>query len=239
MIRNIIYDLDDTLLICGPHYEACRKKFALWKAGCTGAELSPDFCESILQGIDKSCHSLRGGFGDERFPRSFQAASLALDVIAKKPINIEQSEYAHSIGNAVFKAEYKLFDGVYEMLEAYEKAGIQQFILTKGADWVQMKKMHDNKLYKYIFPPNHVYIDVVKTKEHIEAIVSEHSLDKSETVMVGDNLYDDIQSALDAGIGAIWVRGNADISRMAPSGFYQAVWQVTNLPTIIPLPVSV
>jgi putative hydrolase of the HAD superfamily len=236
MIKNLVLDLDDTIIHCGIYYDECRKKFVNATKHRTG--LPERLINDVLLSIDKSSATLPDGFDKERFPRSFEAASVALDVIAGLAVDTDAGEDAYYIGASVFHSDFELIEGSYKTLQLYKNAGFEMFLLTKGPDDVQQRKIDKHRLTD-IFSPDHIYIDIYKTKDHFERILTDHQLNKNETVMIGDSLKDDIKSAYEAGVRGIFIRDPNRVMSwdtdtiVVPS--YDVIKSITELPNLIPL----
>jgi len=200
--KNLIFDLDDTILICSEYYHKCRDTFAAEATARTG--ISPEVVDKMLTGIDVACMGLDNGFGKERFPRSFAACSIALDIICDKTPDIEAAQRAFVIGDSVFWEDYPIINGAAEILQTYKDAGYNLFLYTKGDYAVQQRKIDINKLNRF-FDADKVYIVGKKGGFQIDRIVADHNLIKDETVMIGDSIRDDIRSANEAGIDCVYV----------------------------------
>lgn len=232
MINNLIIDMDDSLLLCSPYYVNCLEEFATLQSERTG--ISNGVCRKILDSIDLCCTELPDGFNSERFPRSFEAASIVLDIVRNVGIDFVAARRSYEIGESVFAAEYPLFEGVEETLQLYQDSGFNLFLYSKGDPKVQWPKFNKNGLMKY-FTKSHVHFVPKKTKEEMEHIINHHFLDKAETIVIGDSIRDDIGSAHAAGLMAI------HLTAMKPSWKYEngqntpdfAIEHFRELPTII------
>lgn len=197
----LIMDLDNTIVRCSEYYADAKNRFAMLVCEKTG--ISQDIALSVLDAID--LQSIRiDGFGRSRFPKSFQAASAAIDILVGKEPSKTRGRQAWVIGNSVFKAPYTLYAGAEKALLEIKDMGYKIFLCTKGDAQVQARKIRINGLQR-IFPESHIYIDVVKNKDHFLKIIQEHNLDKDKTIAVGDSVKDDIGSAHRAGIKSILV----------------------------------
>ena len=199
----LIFDLDNTIVRCSEYYADAKSRFAMLVCEKTG--ISQDIALSVLDAID--LQSIRiDGFGRSRFPKSFQAAAAAIDILVGKEPSKTRGRQAWVIGNSVFKAPYHLYSGALEALYAIKAMDYKMFLCTKGDAQVQARKIRINGLSK-IFPESHIYIDVIKNKDHFLKIMKEHNLDPERTIAVGDSVKDDIGSAHRAGIKSILVSG--------------------------------
>lgn len=199
----LIFDLDNTIVRCSEYYADAKNRFAMLVCEKTG--ISQEIALSVLDAID--LESIRiDGFGRSRFPKSFEAASAAIDILVGKQPSKTRGHQAWVIGNSVFKAPYTLYEGAMEALKETKAMGFKMFLCTKGDIQVQIRKIRINGLYK-IFPESHIYIDVIKNQHHFLKIIQEHNLDPKKTIAVGDSVKDDVGSAHRAGIQSILVSG--------------------------------
>ena len=232
---NLIFDLDDTLLLCGKYYMDVRNEFKLFQEERTG--IPAEIVDKMLNDFDLSCTKLPNAFNKERYPRSFAAISAALDIINGKMPSGMAAEHSFEIGNSVFTADYAMFNGVQDMLVRYKMAGFRLFLCTKGDLEVQEYKISKHCL-RDIFPSENIYIVPKKTGEVVTGIMLDHQLDPTETIFIGDSVKDDIGSAHEAGIKAVHI-GNPnkpvwayDDGKNVPDFTLE---KVTALPTIIPV----
>lgn len=202
---SLIFDLDNTLVECAEYYASAKRDFATLMCQKTG--IPQDIAQGILEAIDAQSIKI-DGFGRSRFPKSFQAASVAVDVLTGHPINSTRAKKAWSIGDSVFTAPYTLYPGALEALVKAKAMGFDLFLCTKGDSQVQLRKITKNKL-NTVFPKGHIYIDVIKNHTHFTKIVQTHALDPLKTIVVGDSIKDDIGSANKAGLMSIFVSGQA------------------------------
>lgn len=235
MYKNLIFDLDDTILKCGIYYSQCKQRFIQFSHLRTG--IKKELIEKILDDLDLTCTSLPNGFGKERFPRSFAAASSALDVIIGHPVDVLAAEQSYMIGNTVFAAEYEPYDNAIETLESYKNAGFNLFLCTKGDIDVQMNKIKSHGLQK-LFDSDKIYIIQKKTPLVLTEIMFNHNLVETETVMIGDSIRDDVGSAIGAGIDSVWISNTSkpkwsyENSDHVPTN---SVLSLELLPTVIPI----
>jgi FMN phosphatase YigB (HAD superfamily) len=202
---GLIFDLDNTLIRCSEYYADAKNGFAMMMCEKTG--ISQDIALGILEALDAQSIKI-DGFGRSRFPKSFQAASVAIDVLMGKEPSKTRAKKAWSLGNSVFTAPYTLYDDAFSALEEIKGMGFEMFICTKGDPQVQAKKIRINKLHT-IFPESHIYIDTVKNSTHFLRIIKEHNLFPPDTVVVGDSLKDDIGSAHKASLRSVHVSGQS------------------------------
>lgn len=201
-IKAIIFDGDDTLWECGEYYRGAERKFREIVSKRTG--LTPEFCHRLFELIDGHMITLPDGFDKERFPTTFMATSVALDVIGPNVSchTLSYAEEAYDIGNSIYEEAYPLYPGVREMLELLSKTSTKLILNTKGADDVQYKKVVDNDVEQYF---DDVVITLAKNKEHLQSILDKHDLYPEEVLCVGDSAVDDVTTPQDLGCWTVWI----------------------------------
>ena len=202
-IKNIIFDLDDSIVHCSVNYKRRKTLFATRQHERTG--INEQTCLDILNQIDIASTKLGDtyqGFHKERYPTSFRAASAVLDIVRGHAINLNEMESMYALGEGVFGDIYPVMEGAEEIVRQLKGEGYQLFILSKGDTKIQHRKVIDANLEIY-FPKGHVYTNLIKTKKEVEQILNDHNLVNHETVFIGDSLRDDIKSGREAGIWTI------------------------------------
>lgn len=204
MTRNykaLVFDGDDTLWACSKYYWQCRDNLVEFQVKRTG--LDPEIVASLYSVIDGQMLRLPGAFGRIRFPRTFQAISLALDGMLGNEPNLEASEKSFEIGNAVFEAEYPIFPGVYDVLEEL-KADYEVLVIvnTKGDLKVQSRKVLLNGLQDLI---DGLHITLNKDVAHLESILNTHDLQPEEVLCIGDSMRDDVITSDKVGCDTLWI----------------------------------
>jgi putative hydrolase of the HAD superfamily len=202
MIETLICDMDDTLLPCGIHYKERRQRFIDYSVARTG--FPPELIGQVFDGIDLGCTILPNGFSKERYPKTFEAASAALDVLRGGSVSSLAQQKAYTIGASVFDAPYYLFEGVWDTLHRFKNAGVKLVLLTKGDPEIQQRKIDKNHLTE-IFPLSHIHIVPKKGVDQLRQITLLHGMDVEKTAYVGDSLRDDIEPAGNLGIHSIYL----------------------------------
>lgn len=204
---NLIFDLDDTLADCSIFYKEQIERFAEFQHDRTG--ISPNLIMKLREGIDVTFTSTPDGFSRVRFPRSFAATSTAIDIMLGNDIDDVAAYQSFELGDEVFNATYPLFDGVDDLLQSLIADGHDLFLLTKGDYKVQQRKIELNKLHRW-FSSDRMYIVNQKTPDALKALMADHMLKASDTIVIGDSLRDDIHVANQLGIRSVWVSKSID-----------------------------
>jgi phosphoglycolate phosphatase-like HAD superfamily hydrolase len=197
MYKNLIFDMDDTLIHCGRYYVATKNRFVEFQHQRTG--LPKDMILKMLNDVDLACTTFPMGFSKERFPRSFVAISHVLDIVRGLPVNEAAAKESLYIGQSVFDAEYEPFEGAFETLKMFKDNGFKLFLNTKGDEDVQNMKIFKHKLDRF-FDDDSIYIVPKKDRTGIIRILDDHNLKIEETLSIGDSVRDDIGTAKAVGI---------------------------------------
>lgn len=189
----LFFDGDNTLFECARYYLDAERAFGRAMHKIHG--IDPVLASKILCDIDVTCTKLDEGFSRLRYPRSFRAASLAIDAIYGTNVDHVAAEHMSGIGEAVFDAPYPLYPGVMKMLKAYKKYGWEMVLITKGDRAVQQRKIDINQLEE-IFEKDHIFIVEKKNINVLADIVSQLNIYTESAYMIGDSIKDDIGPAL-------------------------------------------
>jgi putative hydrolase of the HAD superfamily len=204
VIKNIIFDFDDTLADCGIFYREQQNKFAAYQASRTG--LPVELISKLRESIDVHFTQTPDGFNRVRFPRSFASTSMTIDVMLGNKVDEVAAYQSFELGDEVFNAMYPLCPGIPEMLDSFRDAGHQLFLLTKGDFEVQTRKIVLNGLDRW-FQKDRMYIVPQKTPQSLQRVLDDHGLNTTDTIVVGDSLRDDIANAHAVGCESVWVSG--------------------------------
>ena len=197
MKPTLIVDADDTLWENNIYYEQCIAAFAeLMVAQGFG----PEEAERIADAVERE-RVPQVGYAPEEFARSLVIAYQRLCESHDRPVEDEVSHAVWEIGQAVIEYPIVLLDGVAETL-ARLSGRCRLLLLTKGVREVQESKLTRSGL-GHLF--DGVRIVPEKDADVIRGLVAEHGLRPEQTWMVGNSPRSDINPALEAGIGAIYV----------------------------------
>jgi putative hydrolase of the HAD superfamily len=221
----MIFDLDDTLVECSFYYIDAMKKFA--RVANKRTKLGTTFCRHMLSSVDGGMLALPGAFKRERFPMSFAATSVALDVIAGLEIDEQAADDAFDIGNSIFTAEYPLLSGVPTTLAILKSTGVKLILNTKGDREVQQRKVDINGLGQYF---DKVYITLKKDAPHLGKILAYNNLEPPEAICVGDSMRDDVLTPNSVGCETIFV-SEKDPAEWEPKWAYEAAIDGPIMPT--------
>lgn len=202
MIKNAIFDLDDTLILCNEYYREIIDKAAAHITVHT--ELDNRVAKDLIIAINNVSITLPNGFNRERFPTTLQAAYSAACAMTATRVDANEMQYLHALGDSVFDKPYDILPGAIMALEEASKHWTL-FLWTKGDPSVQSEKIRKHDLFSY-FAPTHCHIIPQKTKYELLNLCLEHKMNPTETLMIGDSVPDDIQSAQQLDMPYIHIR---------------------------------
>lgn len=227
---SLLFDLDNTLCQCSKYYLEQQDKFIRWKADISG--VPKQVIQEIFKTIDIQQTKFVDGFSRDRFPRSFAATSMAVDVIAKRTPSTEESELAVQWAEDVFEAEYELFPNTLETLHTLGQLGWQMILVTKGDPVVQQYKVTKNKLDQF-FPAEFTNITLLKNIEFYQTVLDRYQVNRETSFMIGDSLKDDIHPAKTLGLTTVHIDATGydwSYDRMDTEADYYITKTIANLP---------
>ena len=197
MKPTLIVDADDTLWENNIYYEQCIAAFAeLMVAQGFGQEEA----ERIADAVERE-RIPQVGYAPEEFARSLVIAYQRLCERYDRLIEYEVSDAVWEIGQAVIEYPIVLLDGVAETL-ARLRGRCHLLLLTKGNWDVQESKLARSGL-GHLFDGVHIVSE--KDADVVRGLVAEYGLQPEQTWVVGNSPRSDINPALEAGVGAIYV----------------------------------
>lgn len=133
--------------------------------------------------------------------------------VAVDPLPVSD-RYVHHLGQAAF-----LVEGAVDLLE-HLHGRIPMVLLTNGLSAVQRSRFARAGVSDYFAGiVISEEVGVQKPEPAVFAIALSHAPGADRAIMVGDNLYSDVQGALNAGIDACWFnfRGMAADPEVTPT----------------------
>ncbi len=197
MRPTLVIDADDTLWENNIFYEQCIADFADLMA---------------THGFDReeALHTLETverervpvvGYAPEEFARSLVIAYRRLCTVHRRPAEDEMADAVWQIGQRVVEYPIVLLDGVAETL-ARLSGHCRLLLLTKGDRKAQESKLARSGL-RPLFEAVHIVAE--KNAGVLRGLLAQYGLQPHETWMIGNSPRSDINPALEAGIGAIYV----------------------------------
>ena len=192
--QHLVFDADDTLWENNVLFERTVDDFIEWLAHPT---LDPGAVRDILLDIERA-NAAAHGYGSKVFLRSLHDCFGRL---AERPTSVEDAEGIVSLAQRVVLQEVELVPDVAAVLG---ELGTRHdlLLLTKGDPEEQQRKVDASGLAHHfrsvrIVPEKDVAVYV--------ALAAEEGLDPSTTWMVGNSVRSDVNPALAAGMGAVFV----------------------------------
>ena len=204
---TIFWDLDDTLIECHVHYAQALSEFGTYTHKRLG--VNARLAEEFVSKLDRDAVRLHPGFDKWRFPRSFKAASLALDVLENHPLDLLAAQQSFNIGAQILnigagitQSAYKLRPGAREILRHY--TNWQQVLYTLGDPEVQEAKIQLHGL-REIFGSN-VFVVSEKSIQQLKTVVDATGAEIRASWLIGDSLHHDIKPAGYVGLRTIHIQ---------------------------------
>jgi putative hydrolase of the HAD superfamily len=197
MKPTLIIDADDTLWENNIFYEECIANFAELMATLG---FDQEEAEHTLDEIERE-RVLRVGYAPQEFARSMVITYERLCEKYDRPVDDEVSGQALEIGRAVMGYPIVLLEGVKETL-GWLSERFRLLLLTKGDQAAQEDKVARSSLSRFF---GAVHVVPEKDAQVFRDLITEYGLKSEQTWMVGNSPKSDINPAVEAGIGAIYV----------------------------------
>ena len=199
MIKNILWDLDNTLIDFDiAEKNAIEYLFEKYNLGsCTKQMLKTykKINKLYWKKIEKNEISKKDGL-IQRYIDFFNIYNIDKNIATQF-----NEEYQHALGDTIV-----YLDDSYEIVKSL-KGKINQYLVSNGSSKAQRKKLKNSKfdtLFDNIFlseetgyeKPHEEFFNYVFEKIGLK--------DKSSTIIVGDSITSDIQGGVNAGIKTVW-----------------------------------
>ena len=205
MNKTFIFDYDDTLAFNMIDYSFAKIKFLDWIVNKIGPR-TPDLDEIVLLNskIDKEAVP-KLGFSIQRFPTSMMETYKTICEQLRLPVEAKDLQTAYDIGMIAFDAsswkKRGLVEGAEEVLNYLTEQKDELILVTKGDYEVQNRKLRATDCKKWFGDKMHIVPK--KNKEIVLEAVGNR--DKSKVFHVGNGIKSDVEPALEAEIGAIYI----------------------------------
>jgi putative hydrolase of the HAD superfamily len=190
----LLIDADDTLWENNIYFESAFDDFVEF---LDHSSLDPAQIREILNEIELVNARIHG-YGARNFGRNLQQAYRRL---AEREIGERDLAHVMSLAERILEQPLELIEGVEETL-----AGLASrhdlTLFTKGHPEEQKLKVDRSGLGRFFA---HTAIVKEKDAEAYRQIVQERKLEPGQTWMIGNSPKSDINPALEAGLGAVWV----------------------------------
>ncbi|MBM3735182.1 MAG: hydrolase [Acidobacteria bacterium] len=194
MTLDLWIDADDTLWENNVFFERAFAAFAgyLNHPSLTAAEVRVRLDD--IERVNNRIH----GYGSANFARNL---TQCFEQLAPRPVTSADRQWISRLGADLANHPMELIDGVEETL-VYLSARHQLMLCTKGDPGEQQAKIGRSGLAGHF---HHVRIVREKDRACYEQLLAERSVDAGRCWMVGNSPKSDINPALAAGIGAVYV----------------------------------
>jgi len=192
--QHLIFDADDTLWENNVYFEQAFDEFCAY---LNHSSLTPDEIRSILDEIEIENNRIHG-YGALNFGRNLSQCYLRL---AERAVDEHDLKKVAAFAHQILLQEVELMEGVAETLPFLaEKHELTLF--TKGDPAEQNRKIDLSGLR-----PLFAHCEVVKEKNRAayEDLARARTFRTERTWMIGNSPKSDINPALDAGLGAVFV----------------------------------
>lgn len=201
MFKTVFCDLDDTLIPNNYAYYLAALDAAKLIVIDLGIEaINPLEIIKMATKIQVEDTKELGYISEQCFPVSYMKTYIEICEKINKPVN---SMMRDAIGVAAMNyilKEYKFYPGAEEALKSIQQ---RRILVTRGNTKVQGYKIQNLNLERYF---DDIEIVKIKNKETFKNLLDKYQLNAKETIMIGDNIRNDIYPALMAGLHTIHVK---------------------------------
>lgn len=190
----LLIDGDDTLWENNVHFERAVEAFI---DRLDHSRLSREEVRAALDEVEKLSIAIRG-YGSAAFALNLRETYLKL---AERAPSEEELSAVEDLGHRIREEPLQLIAGVPDTLAELSERN-QLILVTKGQRDEQLIKVEASGLRAYF---SEVVVVPEKEVATYRNLVDEHLLDAERTWMVGNSPRSDINPALSAGLGAVYV----------------------------------
>lgn len=193
--QNLIFDADDTLWENNIYYEEVRERFLTLT---DALRVDRSEVEGHIDQTEQKNIKLFG-YGSENFIRSLKETYT---FFAADRDHLEATlHHIDSLGSKLYDFRIELLPRVEETLASL-RSRHRFFLLTKGDSREQTSKVKKSRLEELF---EAVVVVPEKNAATYVQLADDFSLDKSITWMIGNSPRSDVNPALEAGLGAVYV----------------------------------
>jgi putative hydrolase of the HAD superfamily len=192
--QHLIFDADDTLWENNVYFEEAFDQFCSY---LNHSSLTPDEIRGILDEIEIVNNRIHG-YGAINFGRNLSQCYLRL---AERAVDTHDLERVAAFAHEILTREVELMAGVAETLP-FLAEDHELTLFTKGEPAEQNRKIDLSGL-RPLFA--HCVVVKEKNREAYVDLARLREFDPHRTWMIGNSPKSDINPALDAGLGAVYV----------------------------------
>jgi putative hydrolase of the HAD superfamily len=194
MPNYLLVDADDTLWENNVYFERAFHDFCQF---LDHSHLSPQQIRDFLDSIEL-VNIRTNGYGARNFGRNMIECFHQL---AEREVAAADADYITALACSILEHPLEIIPGVPETLD-YLASRHDLILLTKGDPHEQQAKVDQSGLASFF---REVRIVREKDPPTYEAVAADHGLDPAATWMIGNSPKSDINPALAAGLGAVYV----------------------------------
>jgi putative hydrolase of the HAD superfamily len=192
--QHLIFDADDTLWENNIYFEQAFDEFCAY---LNHSSLTPDEIRGILDDIERESNKIHG-YGAVNFGRNLSQCYLRL---AERAVEEHDLKRVTAFAHQILLQEIELMEGVAETLPFLAEKH-ELTMLTKGEPAEQNRKIDLSGLR-----PLFAHCEIVreKNRDTYAKFSQLRGFDPARTWMIGNSPRSDINPALEAGLGAVFV----------------------------------
>jgi len=192
--QSLIFDADDTLWENNIYFEEAFDRFCDYLGH---SALTPEQVRSVLDEIELTNSKIHG-YGSKNFARNL---AECLRHLAERQVGTADLEAVEEFAHSILKKPMELMDGVAETVAVLSERHTLT-IFTKGDQDEQQIKVDRSGLAQYF---RHTAIVKEKNRDAYVRLAADQGFDAEHTWMIGNSPKSDINPALAAGLGAVYV----------------------------------
>jgi putative hydrolase of the HAD superfamily len=190
----LIIDADDTLWENNIYFERAFDQFANF---LNHSSMPPQEVRDILDEIE-AANARIYGYGSMNFARNLQQC---YERLAERVVGDEDFKIVMGFAERILECPMEVIEGVAETLK-YLASRHELTLFTKGQPEEQQMKIDRSGLRKFFA---HTAIVREKDAAAYARLVAERGMDPERTWMIGNSPKSDINPALAAGLGAVFI----------------------------------
>jgi putative hydrolase of the HAD superfamily len=193
-MQHLLIDADDTLWENNVYFERAFHAFCEF---LDHSSLTPVQVRKFLDGIELINIQVNG-YGARNFGRNMVECFHQL---AEREVCAADADYITGLAERIMEHPLEIIAGVPETLD-YLAGRHDLLLVTKGDPHEQQAKVEASGLARFF---RQVVIVREKNKATYGRVVADHGLDSTVSWMIGNSPKSDINPALEAGLGAVYV----------------------------------
>lgn len=197
-IKNLFFDMDDTLVKCSGFFydveDTVANKLLEYSNQYSYSEIREMFNAKQIENIEEH------GFGPDNF--KFSLMQVGSEVAGYQFFSENLADFISNASQILYDAPLELLDGVEETIKYLHGKGYQMHIITKGSEKVQTDRVRRLPIRNYF---GNYYIVKHKIKSDYEDILKKCGLKPELCYMIGNSPKGDINEAKKAGLNTIYI----------------------------------